>query len=116
MLGIFLSILIGGIAFLSALSAISAFWQQKQDDWTYGVSPRTFQTDANVGHGTAQIPMSHFIALNLQGRVQVIEEPGDDASKARSYEITVIPGQSGKSSCKISFPGFKQRREVRYAR
>ena len=102
-MGIFLAILIGGVAFLSLLSAVSAFWQQKQDDWTYGVSPRTYQTDANVGHGSSQIPMSHFIALNLHGSIQVIEEPGDDASKARSYEITVVPDNQGNPPVKLVF-------------
>ena len=101
--GIFLSLLIGGTAFLSALSALGAFWQQKQDDWTYGQNPRMYQTDANVGHGTAQNPMSHFIALNLHGSVQVIEEPGDDVSKARSYQITVISENQGNPPVKLVF-------------
>jgi hypothetical protein len=28
---------------------------------------------------------SHFIALNLHGRIEIIEFPGEDASKARIY-------------------------------
>lgn len=47
--------------------------------------------------------MSHFIALNLHGSIQVIEEPGDDVSKARSYEITVVPDNQGNPPVKLVF-------------
>ncbi len=67
-----------------ALTALGTWWQTTQDDWHYG-RPRTFQIDANVGHGTTQNPMSHFIALNLDRHIEVIEIPGDDASKSRIY-------------------------------
>lgn len=97
--GLFLTFVIGG---LIGLNAFSAWWQEKQNDWTYG-NPRTFQADVNVGHGTAQNPMSHFIALNLHGSIQVIEEPGDDGSKARYYEITVIPDNQGNPPVKVVF-------------
>src|SRR5947209_17423602 len=53
-----------------ALAWISITW----DDLHYG-RPRTFQVDAFVGHETTGIP-SHFIALNLHGRIEVIEFPG----------------------------------------
>nr|BBH91805.1 hypothetical protein KTA_00040 [Thermogemmatispora argillosa] len=54
------------------------------DDLRYG-RPRTFQTDAFVGHNeTAGIP-SHFIALNLNGHIEVIELPGGDPAHARIY-------------------------------
>jgi len=53
------------------------------DDLHYG-RPRTFQVDAYVGHESGKIP-SHFIALNIQGRIEVIELPGGDAKHARIY-------------------------------
>lgn len=53
------------------------------DNIHYGY-PRTFQTDAFVGHETGALP-SHFIAMNLRGRVEVIEFPGGDASHAKIY-------------------------------
>jgi len=53
------------------------------DDLHYG-RPRTFQVDAYVGHESGKIS-SHFIALNLQGRIEVIELPGGDASHAHIY-------------------------------
>ncbi len=55
------------------------------DDVHYGY-PRTFQTDAFVGHpGEAPGNPSHFIALNLRGRIEIIEFPGGDATHAKIY-------------------------------
>jgi hypothetical protein len=98
--GLFLMLLFGG---LIGLTALGSWWQTKQDDWTYGQNPRTFQTDVNVGHGTAQNPLSHFLALNLRGQIEVIELPGFDVSKAKSYEITVIPANQGNPPVKLVF-------------
>ncbi len=57
--------------------------QTASDDLHYG-RPRTFQMDAFVGHETGSTP-SHFIALNLQGQIEIIELPGGDATHARMY-------------------------------
>lgn len=54
------------------------------DDLRYG-RPRTFQTDAWVGHNEQAGQPSHFIATNLHGHIQVIEFPGGDATHARVY-------------------------------
>jgi hypothetical protein len=51
--------------------------------WQYG-SPRTFQTDAYVGHEDDKQP-SHFIALNNHGQAEIIEFPGNDATHARIF-------------------------------
>jgi hypothetical protein len=64
--------------------SLATWFNTTQDDWHYG-RPRTFQTDAFVGHGTTKNPNSHFIAQNLGGRVLVIELPADDPSSARIY-------------------------------
>ncbi|GCE21923.1 hypothetical protein [Dictyobacter kobayashii] len=53
------------------------------DDWHYG-RPRTFQTDAYVGHEQTGQP-SHFVALNIKGQIEVIELPGNDAARARIF-------------------------------
>jgi hypothetical protein len=53
------------------------------DDLHYG-RPRTFQLDAFVGHETGTMP-SHFLALNLHGRIEIIELPGGDPAHARMY-------------------------------
>jgi hypothetical protein len=67
-----------------ALTALGTWWQTTHDDWQYG-RLRTFQIDANVGHGTASHPDSHFIAQNLNRKIIVIEIPGDDPTYARIY-------------------------------
>jgi hypothetical protein len=38
-----------------------------------------------VGHGDSAAIPSHFLALNYNGRVEVIEFPAGDASRARIY-------------------------------
>jgi hypothetical protein len=67
------------------------WWQVHQDDSTYG-RPRTFQTDAVVGHNDSGSNPSHFIALNLNRHVIVIELPGGDPAKAKIYPITTLFG------------------------
>jgi hypothetical protein len=64
-------------------SVVLGWVQTASDDLHYG-RPRTFQMDAFVGHETGRVP-SHFIALNLQGQIEIIELPGGDATHARMY-------------------------------
>ncbi|SRR6266566_5419162 len=85
-----------------ALSSLGTWWQTHQDDSTYG-NPRTFQTDAVVGHSDSSTSQTHFIAVNLNGTIIVIELPGGDASKARSYTITSLPGNTGNPPVKLVF-------------
>jgi hypothetical protein len=54
------------------------------DDTIYGY-PRIYQCDAVVGHADSPANPSHFIAINLYGRLEVIEFPGGDASHAKIY-------------------------------
>ncbi|HLI05891.1 MAG TPA: hypothetical protein VKV40_04915 [Ktedonobacteraceae bacterium] len=60
------------------------WWNVTQDDWHYG-RPRTFQIDAVVGHNDSPAIPSHFIALNLNRHIIIIEFPGGDATKAKDY-------------------------------
>jgi len=66
------------------LTLAANWWNTTWDDLHYG-RPRTFQTDAIVGQNDSAANPSHFIALNLNGRIEVIDFPGGDASKARIY-------------------------------
>ena len=75
--------MIAMFALLLLLSLIVSWWNTTMDDLHYG-RPRTFQMDASVGHNEVGAP-SHFIALNYNGRVEVIEFPGGDAVHARIY-------------------------------
>ncbi|HLZ58688.1 MAG TPA: hypothetical protein VKR06_17250 [Ktedonosporobacter sp.] len=54
------------------------------DDMHYG-RPRTFQTDAWVGHNEQTGVPSHFVAINLHRHIQIIEIPGGDASRTRIF-------------------------------
>src|SRR5260370_1606360 len=86
-LAIFIMI-IGWIAF----SALGNWWQVTQDDLHYS-RPRTFQTDAVVGHKDSPSNPSHFIAINLNHHIIIIELPGGDPSKARIYNGPILIGQ-----------------------
>jgi hypothetical protein len=54
------------------------------DELHYGY-PRTFQMDEVVGQDDTPAHLSHFIALNLEGQLEVIEFPGGDAAHAKIY-------------------------------
>ena len=87
-LGMFIMIL-GWVA----LGAVGSWWQTTQDDWHYG-RPRTFQVDAVVGQNNdSGTNPSHFIALNLNGHIEIIELPAGDPSKARIYGGPMLYGQ-----------------------
>jgi hypothetical protein len=83
-------LLIFGIGMLAMLALwvlgmmLMNWWNVMQDDWHYG-RPRTYQIDAVVGHSDSPNNPSHFIALNLNRHVVIIEIPGGDASKTKIY-------------------------------
>ena len=74
-----------------ALTYAYAWGQTTLNDWHYN-RPRTYQTDAVVGHGDSASNPSHFLAINLNRHVLVIEVPGGDPTKARIYPITTLFG------------------------
>src|SRR5205085_4814381 len=73
------------------LSSAGTWIQTTKDDLTYG-RPRTFHIDAVVGHHDSVANPSHFIALNLNRHVQVIEIPGQDSTQERTFQITTLFG------------------------
>ncbi len=72
------------VSVLAVVVVVSTWVSTTLDDLHYG-RPRTFQIDASVGHNEAPGMPSHFIALNLHGRLEVIELPGGDATHAHIY-------------------------------
>ena len=76
--------MIAMLALWTLLTSAISWWNTKWDDLHYG-RPRTFQIDAFVGHNETTGTPSHFIAINLNGRIEIIEFPGGDGSKARIY-------------------------------
>ncbi len=79
------------LALWTGFSLLGSWWQIHQDDSTYG-RPRTFQIDAVVGHADSASNPSHFIAINLNRRVVIIELPGGDSAKAKIYSVTTLFG------------------------
>jgi hypothetical protein len=73
------------------LSTAYHWWQVTQDDLRYG-RPRTYQVDQVVGHNDGTSDPSHFIAVNLNRHIEVIELPGGDGSKAKMYMGPVLTG------------------------
>ena len=79
---------IGMLAMLvlwTLLTIVINWVQVTLDDIHYG-RPRTFQVDVVVGHNDSPANPSHFIAMNLNHRIQIIEMPGGDAAHARIYQ------------------------------
>jgi hypothetical protein len=81
------------------LTAISSWWQTKMDDLKYGF-PRTFQTDENVGHNGR---VSHFICINLQGDVEVIEIQKGHPDASKIYQVVVLPKDQDLVPVSITF-------------
>ncbi len=69
-------VLVGG-------SRVMDWWNDHQLDATYGM-PRTYQVNEVVGNGDSAKHPTHFIFINLSGRVEIIEIP-PDASRSRIY-------------------------------
>ena len=76
--------MIAMLALWTLLTSAIGWWNATWDDLHYG-HPRTFQIDSFVGHNETAGTPSHFIAINLNGRIEIIEFPGGDGSKARIY-------------------------------
>jgi hypothetical protein len=78
-------------ALFVTMNALSSWWQVHQDDVTYG-RPRTYQVDAVVGHNDSPASPSHFIFLNLNRHVVIIELPGGDTTHSRIYNGPTLFG------------------------
>jgi hypothetical protein len=70
------------VILLMLISTLMTFWQGVMDNVHYGY-PRTSQLDAVVGHNDSEQSPTHFIFLNLHGRIEIIEIPGGDPSHPR---------------------------------
>ncbi len=89
-----LAIAIGMLVMMTLVMGIRAFgswWQDHQLDATYGF-PRTYQVNAVVGHMDGANKESHFIFMNMNGHVVVMEFPGGDTAHAMVYAGPVLYG------------------------
>jgi hypothetical protein len=82
------------LALVICFNAFSSWWQLHQEDATYGM-PRTYQTNAVVGHQDSANKPSHFIFLNLNGRVVIVEFPGGDTTHSLIYSGPTLFGSGG---------------------
>lgn len=80
------------VALYAIVSAAVQWTQVKLDDLQYG-RPRTMQLDAYVGHNEAGGVPSHFVAMNLNRRVTIIEMPGGDSAKINTILGPYLFGQ-----------------------
>lgn len=83
LLGIFLGMAVAAVLAIG-LSTLGSWWQIHENDMQYG-RPRTFQFDAVVGHDDSPSNPTHFIIINLNRHVEIIEFPGGDGTHARIY-------------------------------
>jgi hypothetical protein len=76
-------------------SSVLAFGIAKYNDIVYG-NPRTFQTNAVVGHGgdSPEHP-SHFIAINLNRHIIVVELAAGNPANSYSYAGPYLFGPGG---------------------
>jgi hypothetical protein len=70
----------------------AATWTQHALDTLHYGYPRTYQTDAVVGHGDSPAHPSHFIAFNLDGHLEVIELAGGNPAHAHIYVGPTLTG------------------------
>ena len=92
------------VVFLTAYTLIPPALQKWSDDRTYGY-PRTFQTDANVGHG---LGASHFLVVNVHGTIEVVELPNAPNNTTVQPHLYIIMRLSSQGAdlvpATVSFP------------
>jgi hypothetical protein len=71
-----------------------AWWSNHQIDSQYGM-PRTYQTDQVVGHADSTEHPTHFIAINLNAHITIIEIPGSNNAHARIYSGPTLYSDNG---------------------
>lgn len=76
--------MLGMLLLWTVLTMLLGWGNTLLNDMRYG-RPRTFQIDAYVGHNEQSGIPSHFLAINLNRHIEVIELPGGDATHARIY-------------------------------
>jgi hypothetical protein len=79
------------VALLAGLTTLVSWWQGVQTDLTYGY-PRTYQMDAVVGHNDSKAHPTHFIFINLNGHIQIIEIQGGNAADTHIYTGPTLSG------------------------
>lgn len=80
-IGLAMFVMVGGYWIVSIIGQWVA---NEVNNFNYGM-PRTYQCDAVVGHNDSTLHPSHFIALNLNGQIEVIEIQGGNPKNEKVY-------------------------------
>ncbi len=75
----------------AVMGSVVGWSREKLDDIRYG-STRTFHIDAVVGHNDGAGTPSHFIAMNMNRQVMIIQIPGGDTSQVRTITGPYLVG------------------------
>lgn len=87
-------VLIGSVVtilLVMVLSALGSWWITYQNDLHYG-RPRTSQLDAVVGHYDSAAHPTHFIFVNLNRHVEIIEISGGNDKHSHIYSGPILYG------------------------
>ncbi len=99
--------MITAMGLLWALQTLIHFGQTTADDLRYG-RPRTTHVDHFVGHETGKTP-SHFVAMNLNGAIYIIEMPGGNPSSSRLLVGPHLKGEGAElAPVTLSFVGDQE--------
>lgn len=79
------------LAIYAIMGNVVSWGRERVDDLRYG-TPRTFHIDEVVGHNDGGGTPTHFIAMNLNRQVVVIEIPGGDTNKLRTITGPYLVG------------------------
>lgn len=74
--------LVAAVVLYMVLSAIVGWGISKYDDVRYGTT-RTYHTDEYMGIDDSATSPTHFVAMNINRQVVVMQIPGGDTSKTR---------------------------------
>ena|SRR5258708_726187 len=85
-----------GMIFMLALFVGFQMLGNWWNNHVYG-NPLTYQTDQVVGHADSTDHPTHFVAINLNSRITIIEIPGGEASRARIYSGPTLYSDNGDS-------------------
>ncbi len=85
------TIVLALLAIYAIMGNVVTWSRERIDDLRYG-NPRTVHTDAIVGHNDGAGTPSHFIAMNLNRQVVIVEIPGGDTSQVRTITGPYLVG------------------------
>ncbi len=81
------------LAIYAIMGNVVTWGRERVDDMRYGAT-RTYHTDAVVGHEDGTGTPTHFVAMNLNRQVVIVEIPGANPEKTRVITGPYLFGSS----------------------